>query len=196
VLTPEIQNKVIAEQARIIAQNSTKNPEFKIQNSAISKTMTCKEQLNGDIVCELADCDLETQDCEIGFDVQELGTLNVDHEYMRNQFDERYVFQFDDESDKQDDFGAFTPVIEMAVCDYDRMVFSLKQLKNGHSHEALTKFNSDLKLKNLVGLKTPLLEQEYDTFDIEQFWSFCKTCPITGDAQDGSYPFVNLTNVN
>lgn len=90
--------------------------------------MWCKEQANGDIACELDNCDIEKQDCEIDFDVQELGTLNVDHEYMRHQFDESYVYTFPDESNMQDDFGAFTPIIEMAVVDYDRMVFSLKQL--------------------------------------------------------------------
>jgi hypothetical protein len=40
------------------------------------------------------------------------------------------------------------------------------------------------------------MTQDYDEFDIDLFYDFCRKNPMDGSAQDYIYPFINLTNVD
>ena len=40
------------------------------------------------------------------------------------------------------------------------------------------------------------LSQDYNKFNIELFYQFCRENPIDGSPQDFMYPFINLTNVD
>ena len=49
LLDTHLQSKIIASQ---VAANA-RQPKFKIENSILSKAMWCKEQVDGDIACEV-----------------------------------------------------------------------------------------------------------------------------------------------
>ena len=114
-----LQRKIISTQIKA----NFKQPEFKIQNSILSRDMRCIEQVDGDIACCL---DLE-EEC-YSFDIQELSAVKYDDpNYMGHEFDESYIYKFPEETqeDAQEDFGPFAGVIEMAVVDYDKFNFAL-----------------------------------------------------------------------
>lgn len=65
LLDNNLQNKIIASQ---VAANA-KQPKFKIENSTLSQSMWCKEQVDGDIACEL---DYENEMPQVTFSIDQL----------------------------------------------------------------------------------------------------------------------------
>lgn len=93
----------------------------------------------------------------------------MDHNrYWDNIWDEQKVHDTSGALDSdQDDFGPFAALISVAIDDYDKMV-----------------------------LETPSLGQNYDEFNLERFYSFCRTDPKDGRDQSYLYPFIKLEKVN
>lgn len=152
--------------------------------------MWCKENTDGDIACEL---DLED---EVTFSIEELSRAKYDDpNYMGHEFDETYVYQFPDTAQEvEEDFAPFAGVIEMACNDYDKFNFAVKMVQAGQSQQNIGKFSPELRNKNLMGVSP--LSEDYDSFNIEAFYSFCRKHPVGGEDQAWAYPFVTLKNVN
>ena len=151
--------------------------------------MKCREQVDGDIACELP---IEEQ-C-ISFNVEELVAAKYDDpNYFGHEFDEKYIYKFpslEEQSEQEGDFGAFAGVIEMAVVDYDKFNFSLQKFSEGTSMEQLRKFMPELSKKDLAGVSP--ISSDFNSFNIESFYNFCRKSPIDGEDQQCAYPFVAL----
>lgn len=132
-LDSHVQSKIIASH---VAANASQ-PKFKIENSVLSSAMWCKEQVDGDIECELEYVDEQPE--LVTFSVEDLGMPKYDDpNYMGHEFDEKYIYQFTDANSQEtaeDDFGAFAGVIEMACNDYDEFNYAVMCLKAGGSQE-------------------------------------------------------------
>ena len=85
-------------------------------------------------------------------------------------------------------------MIEMAVVDYDKFNFSLQKFSEGTPMEQLRKFMPELSQKDLAGVSA--ICSNYNSFNIESFYNFCRKSPIDGEDQQWAYPFVALKNVN
>lgn len=118
--------------------------------------------------------------------------MKVDPEYMGHEFDEAYIYKFNNEASETDDFTAFSTIIEMAVLDYDKMVFAMNKLNDGRPHAHIYKFLPGIENKQLVGLDIPMMKQDYHSFNLSQFYEFCRKSPIDGSSNEYAYPFIKL----
>ena len=82
----------------------------------------------------------------------------------------------------------------MAVVDFDKFNFSLKKHNEGTDMSLLRYFWSELIGKDLEGVQP--LTTDYDSFNIEAFYNFCRKCPFTKKVREYAYPFVALKNVD
>jgi hypothetical protein len=60
--------------------------------------------------------------------------------------------------------------------------------------ETLRKFSPELHNKNLEGVSA--ITSDYNTFNLEAFYQFCRTNPADGEDQQWAYPFMGLKNVD
>ena len=98
--------QIISEQTKetfkASAQNTKPNPQYKINNTTLSKEIVCQESVDGNITCELEDKP------DVPFSIDELsGNKAMQEDYMCGQFDESCVFSFAE--------GLELEVIERAV---------------------------------------------------------------------------------
>jgi len=116
---------------------------------------------------------------------------------MGHEFDESYIYKFpslEQQNTHEDDFGPFSGVIEMAVLDFDKFNFAMQKYAEGTEMEKLRAFMPELSKKDLRGVAP--ISDDFDKFDIETFYKFCRNSPIDGEDQQWAYPFVALENVN
>ena len=79
--------------------------------------------------------------------------------------------------------------IELAVKDYDRTVFGVRKLFEGQKMTRVEKFVPELReSKDIESLEE--MHVEYDKFDIEHLYQFCKENPINKAKQN--YQFMKL----
>ena len=189
--------KVAAASIHSMQKPSAKIP-LHVENSSLAKGMWCHEDKNGAVVCEYEECDIEVnQDqCKSEFEVQDILDRGyyemIGEDYWGKEWDETYIYKFDEESNKKDDFVPFADVIVMALEDFDNMVYLSKMGRQGARISDISLIAPEF--KNV--LPPQLMIQDYDTFNLELFYEFCKTNPLDGSAQDYMYPFINLTNVD
>jgi len=117
----------------------------------------------------------------------------IGKDYWGKQWDETIVHKFDQEDpNKKDDFVPFSDVIQMALEDFDNMVYLSKMARLGTSVEHISLIAPEF--KNLM--PPQFMTQDYDKFNIDLFYEFCRVNPLDGSKQDFMYPFINLTNVD
>ena len=61
-MAPDTQKKIISKQTQQTFKapvNPNPNPQYKINNTSLSKEMVCQESIDGDISCELGDKSVE-----------------------------------------------------------------------------------------------------------------------------------------
>ena len=135
----------------------------------------------------------------------------MEEDYWGQEYDESLIYKFDErDKDKRDDFVPFSDVIQMAVQDYDTMVYLCKMVNDGAqvSHISLIapEFKNVTPPRVLNRLTTSncglpfespkIMSQDYDEFNLGLFYDFCKVNPLDKSPQDYIYPFVNLKNVD
>jgi len=118
------------------AQNTKPNPQYKINNTTLSKEMVCQESVDGNITCELDDKP------DITFSIDELsGNKTMQEDYMCGHFDESCVFSFAEGLELE----VIERSVEIALQDYDRIVFGMSKLHNGDDLTKVQKFLPELK---------------------------------------------------
>lgn len=117
----------------------------------------------------------------------------IGEDYWGKEWDEQYIYDFKKEDpNKKDDFVPFSDVIIMALEDFDNIVYLSKMARKGARISDISLIAPEF--KNV--LPPQLMIQDYNTFNLELFYEFCKTNPLDGSSQDYMYPFINLTNVD
>ena len=140
--------------------------------------MVCQESIDGDISCELGDKSVE-------FSIEELsGNKAMQEDYMCGHFDESCVFSFAEGMDLE----IIQRAVELAVEDYDRIVFGMSRLHKGDDLTTVQKFLPELK----VAIEPSPMWQNYDKFDLDAFYKFCKENPIDHSTQPYMQSFLDL----
>jgi len=120
----------------------------------------------------------------------------LDPDYWNMQWDETYVYDFSkDDADKKDDFVPFSDTIQMALEDFDNIVYLSQMAREGTSVDEICLLAGEFKNITNDG-SMPFMTQDYDKFNIDLFYKFCRENPIDGTPQDFMYPFINLENAD
>lgn len=82
----------------------------------------------------------------------------------------------------------------MAVIDFDKFNFAIKKFAEGTKMDTIKAFIPELNKKDLTGVSA--ISSDYDKFDIDVFYEFCRHSSIDGEDMKWAYPFVALENVN
>lgn len=191
---------------------------FHIENSSLAKGMWCKEDKNGAVSCDYEDCEIDAQDnpdkCKSEFEIQDIYDRGyyemIGEDYWGKEWDESHIYKFEEDPNKKDDFVPFADVIQMALADFDRMVFCCQMIKEGFNIKHIRMGVPEFKKVSLVQILSSLVTendgsaiippkitfQDYNQFDVQLFYDFCRKNPFTDQSQDWMYPFVNLENVD
>lgn len=80
----------------------------------------------------------------------------------------------------------------MALEDFDNIVYLSQMAREGTSVEDISLISREF--KNIK--KDEYMTQDYDQFNLDLFYKFCRENPIDGTPQDFMYPFINLKNTD
>lgn len=111
----------------INAQSHNQKTPFLVEGSSLAKEMWCNEDYKtGDIECNLEYEADEATDPVTQFNIEE---LTDDYQritgYYDDIWDENKIYKFEPEDPNAlDDIGPLTGMIELAINDYDKMIFS------------------------------------------------------------------------
>ena len=160
--------------------------------------MWCNEDYTtGDIVCNLDySSDMDTSPIvefnieEITYDYQSIAT------YYEDIWDDKKIYNFKDEDlNAKDDIGPLTDMIALSIEDYDKMIFASK-LITGDSGDRCIQVNLKDNSKNKELKEDYVCLADYDQFNLELFYEFCRRNPETGNDNAYLNPFITLKNVD
>lgn len=142
-----------------------------VENSLMSPYMICQE-----VGGEQVSCVIGEKTPEVKFEIQDFSEFEeIDEGHMTALFEEK---DFDKVTDEQI-LGVLQVSIEKALKDYDSYVFAC-DLTKGQSPEAKKSFYEKFP-EIFQQMKTYKIvieeEQEYDSFNIENFYTFCHKNP-------------------
>ena len=160
--------------------------------------MWCTEDYTtGDISCSLDYAEDKLADPITQFNIEE---LTYDYQnistYYEDIWDEKKIYKFvAPDPNEKDDIGPLTGMIELAISDYDQMIFA-SELITGEDGARCIQVNLKDNSKNKVVKDDYVCLTDYDQFNLELFYEYCRRNPQNGEDNGSLYPFITLTNVD
>lgn len=164
----------------------------------MAKEMWCNEDYKtGQIECKLDYEEDEATEPITQFNIEE---MNQDYHnistYYEDIWDEKKVYTFEDpDPNEKDDIGPLTGMIEVAITDYDKMIFA-SQLITTKDGDRCVKVNLKDNSKNKEVKEDYVCLTDYDQFNLELFYEYCRRNPENGQDNGSLYPFITLKNVD
>lgn len=170
---------------------------FLVEGSYLAKEMWCNEdKATGEIQCTLDYTEGKATDPIVEFNIEE---MTYDYQsiatYYEDIWDEKKVYNFeDDKLDVKDDIGPLADMIALAIEDYDKMIYASKLITGDDGSRCIqVNLKDNSKSKELK--EDYVCLADYDQFNLELFYEFCRRNPETGK-ENSSNVFTNLANAD
>lgn len=163
--------------------------------------MWCNEDYKtGEIECTLDYSEDKATEPIAQFNIEEM-TYNYQSitTYYEDIWDDKKVYKFEDQDPNQkDDIGPLSDMIALAIEDYDKMIFASKLISGDDSDAGSRCMLVNLKdnSKNKELKEDYVCLADYDQFNLELFYEFCRRNPENGKDNGHLNPFITLKNVD